>query len=75
MHLCKLGYHYVSEKELTKVCDTNTNLNVNVFKNKLHQFNSLLKPIEINQFFDKLKIELDNDTHRMRLTEYTRTKL
>ncbi len=61
VHLCKLGYHYISEKELTKVCDTDTNINVGVFKNKLRQFNPLLKPIEINQFFDKLKIVLDND--------------
>jgi len=61
VHLCKLGYQYVSEKELTKVCDTETNINVGVFKNKLRQFNPLLKPIEIDQFFDKLKIVLDND--------------
>jgi hypothetical protein len=61
VHLCKLGYHYVSEKVLTKVCDTDTNINVDVFKNKLRQFNPLLKPIEIDQFLDKLKIVLDND--------------
>ena len=61
VHLCKLGYHYVSEKELTRVCDKDTNINVDVLKNKLRQFNPLLKPIEIDQFFDKLKIVLDND--------------
>ena len=61
VHLCKLGYHYISEKKLTSVCDRDTNINVGVFKNKLRQFNPLLKPIEIDQFFDKLKIVLDND--------------
>jgi len=61
VHLCKLGYHYVSEKELKQVCDTDTNINGEVFKNKLYQFNPSLKSIEIDQFFDKLKIVLDND--------------
>lgn len=61
VHLCKLGYNYISEKKLKLVCDPDTNINVEVFKNKLHQFNPLLKQIEIDQFFDKLKIALDND--------------
>jgi type I restriction enzyme R subunit len=61
VHLCKLGYTYVSGKKLKQVCDQDTNINVDVLKNKLRQFNPLLKPIEIDQFFDKLKIVLDND--------------
>lgn len=61
VHLCKLGYNYISEKKLRLVCDPDTNINVEVFRNKLRQFNPLLKPIEIDQFFDKLKITLDND--------------
>lgn len=61
VHLCKLGYDYISEKKLRLVCDPDTNINVEVFRNKLRQFNPLLKPIEIDQFFDKLKITLDND--------------
>jgi type I restriction enzyme R subunit len=61
IHLCKLGYNYISEKKLKQICDPDTNINVDVFKNKLRQFNPLLKPIEIDQFFDKLKIVLDND--------------
>lgn len=61
VHLCKLGYHYVSEKVLKQVCDPDTNINVDVLKSKLRQFNPSLKPIEIDQFFDKLKIVLDND--------------
>lgn len=61
VHLCKLGYNYISEKKLKQVCDPDTNINVDVLKSKLRQFNPLLKPIEIDQFFDKLKIVLDND--------------
>ncbi|MBA4411567.1 MAG: type I restriction endonuclease subunit R [Odoribacter sp.] len=61
VHLCKLGYNYISEKKLKQVCDPDTNINVDVLKSKLRQFNPLLKSIEIDQFFDKLKIVLDND--------------
>ncbi|MBW8333161.1 MAG: DEAD/DEAH box helicase family protein [Prolixibacteraceae bacterium] len=61
VHLCKLGYNYISEKKLKQACDPDTNINIDVLKSKLHQFNPLLKPIEIDQFFDKLKIVLDND--------------
>ena len=61
VHLCKLGYQYVSEKELKQVCDTDTNINIDVLKSKLCQFNPLLKSIEIDQFFDKLKIVFDNN--------------
>ena len=61
VHLCKLDYNYFSEKKLKLVCDPDTNINVEVFKSKLRLFNPLLKPIEIDQFFDKLKIALDND--------------
>ena len=61
VHLCKLGYNYIPEKELRKVCDPDTNINVEVLKHKLHQFNPSLKQIEIDQFCYKLKIQLDND--------------
>ncbi len=60
-HLCRLGYKYVSEKELKDICDTDTNINISVLKSKLHQFNPSLRAIEIDQFIDKLKIILDND--------------
>ena len=61
IHLCRLGYQYVSEKDLKQVCDTDTNINTHILKIKLAQFNPSLKSIEIDQFFDKLKIILDND--------------
>lgn len=63
VHLCKLGYRYVSEKRLTAnaLCDSDTNIITDVFKNKLQQFNPLLKSAEINHFIDKLKISLTND--------------
>ncbi|MCE1198068.1 MAG: DEAD/DEAH box helicase family protein [Marinilabiliales bacterium] len=61
MHLCRLGYNYLSEKKMKLVCDPDTNIHVDVFKSKLRQFNPLLKAIEIDLFYDKLKIVLDND--------------
>jgi type I restriction enzyme, R subunit len=61
IHLCKLGYNYIPEKYLRKVCDPDTNIFKEVFIKKLRQFNPDLKEIEVNQFYDKLKIILDND--------------
>lgn len=61
VHLCRLGYHYVSEKDLRQACDPETNIHTDILKTKLHQFNPLRKSVEIDQFVDKLRIILDND--------------
>lgn len=62
-HLCSLGYSYISEKDLatTTPYDKDTNILVDIFKAKIKEFNPLLKSLEIEQLFAKIKIALDND--------------
>lgn len=63
MHLCSLGYEYVSEKGMTSASayDTDTNIIKDIFKAKVSEFNPTINDIEIEQLFDKIKIILDND--------------
>jgi len=63
LHLCRLGYRYISEKELVSqsILDLDTNIYKPIFYSKIKEFNPQLKPLEIDQHFAKIKIALDND--------------
>jgi len=63
VHLCSLDYRYISEKELATsiTYDSDTNILTDIFIAKIKEFNPLLKPLEIEQLFAKIKIALDND--------------
>ncbi|MCX6250668.1 MAG: type I restriction endonuclease [Bacteroidetes bacterium] len=63
LHLSRLGYRYTSEKELgsKSILDLDTNINKHIFYSKIKEFNPQIKPLEIDHYFAKIKIALDND--------------
>lgn len=59
IHLCKLGYRYISLKELSYNGDTN--IVTSILKSKLVELNPFKSSLEIDLFIDKLNNVLDND--------------
>ncbi|MGL5013715.1 MAG: type I restriction endonuclease [Bacteroidales bacterium] len=59
VHLCSLGYRYMSLKGLK--FDPNTNILTDILKQKITAFNPLKTVLEVDQFVDKLTTVLDND--------------
>lgn len=63
IHLCSLGYRYLSEKVLfaSSAYDIDTNIITDILFSKIREFNPNLTELEIEQIFEKVKIALDND--------------
>ncbi|MFI3297558.1 MAG: type I restriction endonuclease [bacterium] len=59
IHLCRLGYRYVSIKSLD--FDVDTNISRPILKEKLSEFNPSVTPLKLDLFIDKLNSILDND--------------
>lgn len=63
IHLCSLGYRYISEKELFahSAYDANTNIVTDILFPKIKELNKGITDKEIELLFEKIKIALDND--------------
>lgn len=59
VHLCSIGYRYLSLKNMEY--DVNTNILTDVLRHKIKEFNPEKTDIEISQFIAKISNVLDND--------------
>lgn len=59
VHLCRLGYRYISLKHLA--FDPETNILTDILREKMLQFNPSKTELEINQFIARIPQVLDND--------------
>jgi type I restriction enzyme, R subunit len=59
LHLCRLGYKYVSLKN--SKWDIETNIFTDIFKESIEKINPGVEPDEIKRQFDKITLALDNE--------------
>lgn len=77
LHLCRLGYEYISLKEA--VVDESTNIFTDIFKKSILEINKDVKPDEVDRLFKEISLLLDNEdlgkSFYERLTEKSGIKL
>jgi type I restriction enzyme R subunit len=59
LHLCRLGYDYLSLKGAN--WDINTNIFVDIFKESIKKLNPDLSTTEINRFYEEVSLCLENE--------------
>lgn len=59
LHLCRLGYKYISLKEAK--WDTETNIFVDIFKEAIGRINPDVSDYEFKRLYDKTSLSLDNE--------------
>ncbi|MCF6319858.1 MAG: DEAD/DEAH box helicase family protein, partial [Proteobacteria bacterium] len=77
LHLIKLGYEYLSLKDIN--WDINTNIFTDIFLKSVYKINKELKPEDTKRLLDKISLKLDNEdlgkAFFERLTEKSGIKL
>ena len=59
LHLCRLGYEYISLKDA--VSDQNTNIFTDIFSESLIRINDDLEASDVKRIFDDVSLALDNE--------------
>ena len=57
LHLCRLGYSYLSLAKTTR--DENTNIFTDIFNESIARINPEIEPEEIKKAFDEVSLALD----------------
>ena len=61
LHLCKLGYSYISLKNYNGLIDKETNIFVEIFNESLSKINPTIESRDKNKIFTELKLKLENN--------------
>jgi len=59
LHLCRLGYKYISLKNA--VWDTDTNIFTDIFKESIGRLNPELSESDITRYYDEVSLCLENE--------------
>jgi type I restriction enzyme R subunit len=59
LHLCRLGYKYISLKDLK--WDIETNIFVDIFSDSIKKINKDIDDEDVNRLYDKINLALDNE--------------
>ncbi|HNW55851.1 MAG TPA: DEAD/DEAH box helicase family protein, partial [bacterium] len=59
LHLCRLGYKYISLKKAK--WDIETNIFVDIFKESIKKINTYIDDEDIKRLYDKISLSLDNE--------------
>ena len=59
LHLCRLGYKYISLKDVK--WDLETNIFVDIFKDSIKKINTDVDDEDIKRLYDKISLSLDNE--------------
>ena len=59
LHLCRLGYKYISLKNVQ--CDESTNIFTDIFRDSIARINSDLSASEAKEAFENVSLALENE--------------
>ena len=61
LHLCRLGYEYISLKDTNLNIDTNTNIFKDIFNNSIKKINQDISEKELKKTYEEITLCLEND--------------